>query len=44
MVKRVRTQATIDLEFSLLLAQATGDDGKQVFCMIFEILKCMMER
>ena len=44
MIKRVRTQAAIDLEFGLLLAHATGDDGKQVFCMIFEILECMMER
>lgn len=41
---RVRTHPAIDFELGLLLAHTTGDDGKQVFCMIFEVLKRVMER
>ena len=40
----VRTHPTIDFDLSLLLTQATGDGGKQVFCMILEILERVMKR
>ena len=39
----VRTHPAIDFELGLLLAHATGDGGKQVFCMILEILERMMK-
>jgi hypothetical protein len=41
---RVRTHPAIDFELGLLLAHATGDDGKQVFRMILDILERVMKR